>query len=295
MAEGQLYFLKLKRGFFKRHDITLLNRKLGADGVMFYLWLLCESLDHEGKLRFSDAEPYEVDDLAALSGVDQEKVEKTLLFLKRKAMITQDKSGTIIMNDLETFTAPDTDAERSRRKREKQARMTRDDTTVTRNDTDATRERHDSDTEATQSIEYRDKSIEYRDKSIDNIPPTPLLGDPGAREVYIKQVVQDVVKYLNDRAGKNYLAKNASTHALISDLLIQGYTPDDMRKVIDSRVAEWSGTDKDRWLRPATLFDPGKFEGYLNEDPTTRGKPVDAPKPPDGWEDIDQYFHKAGG
>ena len=53
------YWLKLDRGFFKRHDIAILEGMPGGKQmVLFYLKLMVESIDHEGMLRFSDTLPY---------------------------------------------------------------------------------------------------------------------------------------------------------------------------------------------------------------------------------------------
>ena len=61
MAEKdkKYYWLKLKRDFFKRHDIQIIEAMPnGKDYILFYLKLLCESVDHEGNLRFSEQIPY---------------------------------------------------------------------------------------------------------------------------------------------------------------------------------------------------------------------------------------------
>lgn len=168
MAEGQLYFLKLKRNFFKRHDVRIIRKECGNDGLIMYLCLLCESLDHEGKLRFSDSEPYSIEDLAILADIESETAEKTMQFLKRRGMVTVENDGTIIMDRLDDFIAPDTGAERSRRYRERrkaeknetEASRDRDDT-----DTQPTRDRNDTATTPRESIEYRVQSIEYRDNN----------------------------------------------------------------------------------------------------------------------------------
>lgn len=56
--EKKYYWLKLKRDFFKRHDIRIIEKmQNGKDYVLFYLKMLLESIDHEGELRFSDAIP----------------------------------------------------------------------------------------------------------------------------------------------------------------------------------------------------------------------------------------------
>lgn len=163
MAEGRLYFLKLKRGFFKRHDVRLIRKKNGNDGLMFYLFLLCESLDHEGRLRFSESEAYTVDDLAALADIEPEAAENTMTFLKRRGLVSVESDGTIVMESLEDFIAPDTPAERMKRyrekKKDKESRERYESVTQQLRDSDATV------TTPCESIEYRVQSIEYRDNN----------------------------------------------------------------------------------------------------------------------------------
>lgn len=69
MATGKKYYwLKLQRDFFKRHDIRIIERQTnGKDYIIFYLKLLTESIDHEGRLRFSDSVPYDVEMLSVIT------------------------------------------------------------------------------------------------------------------------------------------------------------------------------------------------------------------------------------
>ena len=39
--------------------------------------------------------------------------------------------------------------------------------------------------------------------------------------------------------------------------------------MIEKKVAEWKGTEMDKFLRPETLFGT-KFEGYLNQNETVK-------------------------
>ena len=48
----------------------------------------------------------------------------------------------------------------------------------------------------------------------------------------------------------------------------EGYTVEDFKRAIDNKSQQWLGTDKEMYLRPTTLFNSEKFEGYANEDPT---------------------------
>ena len=74
-----------------------------------------------------------------------------------------------------------------------------------------------------------------------------------------------IVDYLNKKTGKNFKSDSSKTRKLIDARFNEGYTIEDFRKVIDTKVAQWKGDPKmDGYLRPETLFS-NKFEGYLNE------------------------------
>lgn len=75
-----------------------------------------------------------------------------------------------------------------------------------------------------------------------------------------------VISYLNDRAGRKF--KNVQGNAKhIKARLKEGHTVEEMKIVIDRKVAEWKGGPMDEYLRPSTLFNSEKFEGYLNAGP----------------------------
>lgn len=80
-----------------------------------------------------------------------------------------------------------------------------------------------------------------------------------------KQIIADVIAYLNEKTGKNYRASGENVKKLIRGRLAEGYTLDDFRAVIDVKCAEWLGSDYEKYLRPTTLFQSGKFDGYLNQ------------------------------
>ena len=68
MAESKFYWLKLKKDFFKRHDIRIVeSMPNGKDYILFYMKLLLESVDHEGALRFSETVPYDENMLAVVT------------------------------------------------------------------------------------------------------------------------------------------------------------------------------------------------------------------------------------
>ena len=71
-----------------------------------------------------------------------------------------------------------------------------------------------------------------------------------------------LIDYLNEKAGTKYHVRSADVKRIWS-LLDAGYTPDQMRTVIDKKCSEWLGDEKMRgYLRPSTLFGD-KFGEYL--------------------------------
>lgn len=81
-----------------------------------------------------------------------------------------------------------------------------------------------------------------------------------------------VIDYLNERTGKRYRSKTESTRKMIRARFADGYTLDDFKHVIDVKASQWLGTEQERYLRPETLFRPGKFESYLNESPKPKSR-----------------------
>lgn len=77
-------------------------------------------------------------------------------------------------------------------------------------------------------------------------------------------IYSSIVSYLNEKAGTNYKPTSRKTQDLIKARLNEKFTVDDFKTVIDKKVAEWKGTDMEKYLRPETLFGT-KFEGYLNQ------------------------------
>lgn len=78
--------------------------------------------------------------------------------------------------------------------------------------------------------------------------------------------IQTIVDYLNAKTQSKYSAKTNETRKSITARLKDGYTIDDFKAVIDSKVKEWfNDAEMRKYLRPSTLFRPSNFESYLNE------------------------------
>lgn len=77
---------------------------------------------------------------------------------------------------------------------------------------------------------------------------------------------QQIIDYLNDKAGKNFRYNARETIQFINRLLKEGYTITDFKKVVDNRITVWLvNPDFNVYLNPSTLFRPSNFEKYLND------------------------------
>ena len=120
MADKKYYWLKLKRDFFKRHDIRIIEEMPnGKEYLLFYLKLLVESIDHEGELRFSDTIPYNEQMLSVITNTNIDVVRSAMkLFVELKMIDVQD-DATIYMAEVNKLIGSETAwAEKKRRQRQ---------------------------------------------------------------------------------------------------------------------------------------------------------------------------------
>ena len=104
--------------------------------------------------------------------------------------------------------------------------------------------------------------------SINGRPALIVTIDRETGEVTARNAITDttaadaVIDYLNTVAGTKY-QKTPKNRSYINARIAEGHTPEDCRRVIDSRWAAWRGTSMQEYMRPCTLFNSEKFEGYL--------------------------------
>lgn len=102
--DKRFYWLKLKRDFFKRHDIRIIeSMEHGKEYSLFYLKLLCESVDHDGLLRFSDTIPYTEEMLATITDTNPEIAKEAIELFYRLELIEIMDDGTFYMTNLESM------------------------------------------------------------------------------------------------------------------------------------------------------------------------------------------------
>lgn len=122
MAEKKYYWLKLKRDFFKRHDIRIIEElPNGKEYILFYLKLLLESIDHQGALRFSDTVPYNEQMLSVITNTNIDIVRSAMKMFVELNMIEMFDDQTIFMAEVEKIIGSETKwAEKKRIQRAKE-------------------------------------------------------------------------------------------------------------------------------------------------------------------------------
>ena len=73
-----------------------------------------------------------------------------------------------------------------------------------------------------------------------------------------------ILVFLKEKTGKSFRI-NEPNLRLIRARLAEGYSPDELRWVVERKCLEWGGTPRAEYLRPATLFGREKFAQYVGE------------------------------
>lgn len=119
MADKKFYWLKLKKDFFKRHDIKIVeDMDNGKEYVLFYIKLLCESVAHKGNLRFSDTIPYNEKMLATITNTNIDVVRSALKLFQELELVEILDDQTIFLHEVQCLMGQESSsAERVRRHR----------------------------------------------------------------------------------------------------------------------------------------------------------------------------------
>lgn len=80
----------------------------------------------------------------------------------------------------------------------------------------------------------------------------------------LQEQAKEILNFLNEKTKCRYRLEDTNLRFIITRLK-SGASVDDCRAVIARKFRDWHGTDMQKYLRPATLFNPIKFEQYLGE------------------------------
>lgn len=199
MAEVKRYYwLKLKRDFFKRHDIRIVEAMPnGKDYILFYLKLLLESIDHNGELRFSETIPYDDNMLSVITNTNVDIVRSARKIFTELGMMELLSDSTIYMREVEKLIGSETNyAEKKRRQRERQKLAEGDNVPLIEdNVSHVSRQRYpekEIDIEIDKDI---DKEREYI--PMGELPPTHPSPQKSTR--FVPPTVEEVKAYCEER------------------------------------------------------------------------------------------------
>ena len=107
-----------------------------------------------------------------------------------------------------------------------------------------------------------DPSVKSKqDPQVTSKPSCPVAAQPDP-EVVITDQARQVLSYLNQTTGSRYQVCSTSLENIRARLREQ-FTVDDLCLVVDYKNADWRDSEQAQYLRPATLFIPKNFPGYL--------------------------------
>ena len=84
------------------------------------------------------------------------------------------------------------------------------------------------------------------------------------KEKSLTEKAKEVLDFLNEKAGRNYRYADVNMD-FIKARIKSGIEVDDLKSIVAMKCREWKGTDMEKYLRPATLFNREKCEQYYGE------------------------------
>lgn len=251
MSENKRYYwLKLDENFFEDDTIAWLEeQENGKDYVIFYLKLALRSLKDDGKLIRYVGErliPYDVKALSKLTNTSMDTVAVAMKTFLEIGLVEQLDSGEIYLSQINEMVGSETEvAKRVRKHRAKKALEEGKKTNLLQSNVDETKSNTEKELEIDKELETRE---DHSTAKAERIP------------------YKEIIDYLNEQTGRRYSHTANKNQDLIKARWNEGFRVDDFKRVIDTKVKDWSNDSKmNQYLRPVTLFS-NKFDDYLNQD-----------------------------
>lgn len=261
MSESKkYYYFKLKDNFFESDEMKMLQSyNLGKNEGYVYsdilLKMYLKSLKNDGVLLFKGMIPYSPEMLSTVTNHSIGEVKDALQKFESLGLITKVDNGTIFMNDIQLFVGKSsTEADRIRNFRKKvEAKK------LSENNQDKVEgvQMYDK-----RTPEIRDKRLENRDKRLEEVP---LSGKPD--DIPYSEIIGFLNSLLkiSNKKSKGYRTSTEKTRKAIRGRWNDGFRLNDFKLVIAGQWLNWRNTNYKKFIRPETLFQPSKFEGYLND------------------------------
>jgi len=259
---AEVKWIKIVTDLFNDEKILLIESLPSADSIIviwFKLLCLAGRNNNNGVFLMNDKVAYTEEMLATIFRRDINTVRLALNTFEELGMI-EIYDGVITIPNWNKHQTLDSYEKRKERDRIYQAERRAKQKALAQKSTDSS---SDASTDCSSDVGFSDKE-EDKDKDI-NIS--------SSKE---KELLNQIIEYLNTQTGKNFKATSKATQRHILGRINEGYSLEDFKAVIDVKVKQWLDDPKmNIYLRPETLF-AGHFEGYLNEAP--KKKTTEKPK-----------------
>lgn len=196
MAEKKYYWLKLPRNFFGKHYIKILRAKENGELlVLFYMWMLTEAIDHEGRLRYSEDIPYDEEMLAETSGFALHIVTQALQQFTKLQLVITESDGTLFMpKSIEMIGSESASAQRVREYRERKNSKEKKPETVENTESNDNVTKCNSDVQKSNIEKELEKELEKENKKGGKRETTQSIFERLLPEYTISDVMADKLR-----------------------------------------------------------------------------------------------------
>lgn len=196
MAEKKYYWLKLPRNFFGKHYIKILRAKENGELlVLFYMWMLTEAIDHEGRLRYSEDIPYDEEMLAEASGFALHIVTQALQQFTKLQLVITESDGTLFMpKSIEMIGSESASAQRVREYRERKNSKEKKPETVENTESNDNVTKCNSDVQKSNIEKELEKELEKENKKWGKRETTQSIFERLLPEYTISDVMADKLR-----------------------------------------------------------------------------------------------------
>ena len=232
-----LYFIKVPDKFLHCDEIRWIERQeKGSEIILFFLRLLSAAKDRKGKLvRIIGKKeiPFSTHEIALVTYQDESFITYAMNVLQEAELVEKEEAYYYIPKSLE-FTNQTTVG--AAYMKDYRARK---------------KENYICNTECNTDIEIEKRNrIKNKEK-----------------ETYLEKEdlqYKEIIEHLNNVTGCDYKTDSKNTIMLIEKHIKEGYKKEDFISVIDKKYNEWKDTEREKYVRPETLFGD-KFESYVNQ------------------------------
>lgn len=196
MAEKKYFWLKMPRNFFEKHYIKILRAKENGELlVLFYMWMLTEAIDHEGRLRYSEDIPYDEEMLAEASGFALHIVTQALQQFTKLQLVITESDGTLFMpKSIEMIGSESASAQRVREYRERKNSKEKKPETVENTESNDNVTKCNSDVQKSNIEKELEKELEKENKKGGKRETTQSIFERLLPEYTISDVMADKLR-----------------------------------------------------------------------------------------------------